>query len=173
MLQWPSLHSWAWHMHQWVLCCLLFLPPDSCFQATLVIWVIHSTWGLCPYPSSYMVCAAGKKISSSKLGWFVSLIVLVGMVSLGVIGYIIYKYRLRVQFFHSAISPAYFFPCIVQFRVCVLDLFKVYWALVLLLSLLLGGEWQSYMDSEIRAIMAQYMPLDSQNEVHNHMQEDA
>ncbi|CAM6042520.1 unnamed protein product [Sphagnum compactum] len=67
-----------------------------------------------------------KKISSSKLGWFVSLIVLVGMVSLGVIGYIIYKYRLR-----------------------------------------------SYMDSEIRAIMAQYMPLDSQNEVHNHMQEDA
>jgi hypothetical protein len=49
----------------------------------------------------------------------------------------------------------------------------VYWALVLLLSLLLGGEWQSYMDSEIRAIMAQYMPLDSQNEVHNHMQEDA
>lgn len=87
-------------------------PPDSCFQATLVIWVIHSTWRLCPYPSSYMVCAAGKKISSSKLGWFVSLIVLVGMVSLGVIGYIIYKYRLRVQFFYSAISPAYFFPCI-------------------------------------------------------------
>lgn len=31
---------------------------------------------------------------------------------------------------------------------------------------------QSYMDSEIRAIMAQYMPLDSQNEVNNHMQED-
>jgi hypothetical protein len=28
---------------------------------------------------------------------------------------------------------------------------------------------QSYMDSEIRAIMAQYMPLDSQNDsVHNH-----
>lgn len=86
----------------------------------------NSTWRLCPYPSSYMVCAAGKKISSSKLGWFVSLIVLVGMVSLGVIGYIIYKYRLRVQFFHSAISPAYFFPCIVQFWLCVLDLFKVY-----------------------------------------------
>ncbi len=93
-------------------------PPDSCFQANLIIWVIHSTWRLCPYPSSYMVCAAGKKISSSKLGWFVSLIVLVGMVSLGVIGYVIYKYRLRVQFFHSVISPAYFFPCIVQFWVC-------------------------------------------------------
>jgi len=31
---------------------------------------------------------------------------------------------------------------------------------------------QSYMDSEIRAIMAQYMPLDSQNEVHNHTLDD-
>ncbi len=172
MLQWPSLHSWAWHMHQWVLCRLLFPPPWFLLPSN-PRHLSHSFYMLCPYPSSYMVCAAGKKISSSKLGWFVSLIVLVGMVSLGVIGYIIYKYRLRVQFFDSANSPAYFFPCIVQFWVCVLDLFKVYWALVLLLSLLLGGEWQSYMDSEIRAIMAQYMPLDSQNEVHNHMQEDA
>lgn len=31
---------------------------------------------------------------------------------------------------------------------------------------------RSYMDSEIRAIMAQYMPLDSQGEVPNHSQED-
>jgi len=31
---------------------------------------------------------------------------------------------------------------------------------------------RSYMDSEIRAIMAQYMPLDSQNEVNNHMQDE-
>jgi hypothetical protein len=31
---------------------------------------------------------------------------------------------------------------------------------------------RSYMDSEIRAIMAQYMPLDSQTEVNNHMQEE-
>lgn len=28
---------------------------------------------------------------------------------------------------------------------------------------------QRYMDSEIRAIMAQYMPLDNQGEVPNHM----
>lgn len=28
---------------------------------------------------------------------------------------------------------------------------------------------QQYMDSEIRAIMAQYMPLDSQAEVPNHV----
>lgn len=32
--------------------------------------------------------------------------------------------------------------------------------------------FQSYMDSEIQAIMAQYMPLDSQNEVPNHANED-
>ena len=31
---------------------------------------------------------------------------------------------------------------------------------------------RSYMDSEIRAIMAQYMPLDSQMEVPNHVSED-
>lgn len=31
---------------------------------------------------------------------------------------------------------------------------------------------RSYMDSEIRAIMAQYMPLDSQNEVQNHVNEE-
>lgn len=32
----------------------------------------------------------------------------------------------------------------------------------------IGGLVQTYMDSEIRAIMAQYMPLDSQGEVQNH-----
>ncbi|KAK4802868.1 hypothetical protein SAY86_001071 [Trapa natans] len=31
---------------------------------------------------------------------------------------------------------------------------------------------RSYMDSEIRAIMAQYMPLDSQAEIPNHMNEE-
>lgn len=31
---------------------------------------------------------------------------------------------------------------------------------------------QSYMDSEIRAIMAQYMPLDSQGEIVNHVSEE-
>lgn len=33
-------------------------------------------------------------------------------------------------------------------------------------------QFQSYMDSEIRAIMAQYMPLDSQSEVPNHASDD-
>ena len=31
---------------------------------------------------------------------------------------------------------------------------------------------QQYMDSEIRAIMAQYMPLDSQGEVPNHVNDE-
>jgi hypothetical protein len=31
---------------------------------------------------------------------------------------------------------------------------------------------RSYMDSEIRAIMAQYMPLDNQGEVPNHTHEE-
>jgi hypothetical protein len=33
--------------------------------------------------------------------------------------------------------------------------------------------FQAYMDSEIRAIMAQYMPLDSQSESRHHLQDDA
>jgi len=32
---------------------------------------------------------------------------------------------------------------------------------------------RSYMDSEIRAIMAQYMPLDSSNDINQHLQEEA
>lgn len=67
-----------------------------------------------------------KKSQSSKLGWAVSLIVFLGVASLGVVGYVVYKYRLR-----------------------------------------------SYMDSEIRAIMAQYMPLDSSSEVNHHLTEEA
>lgn len=55
-------------------------------------------------------------------------------------------------------------------------------AVVLLMSLAtvaIGGyvlykyRLRTYMDSEIRAIMAQYMPLDSQNEVQHHLQDSA
>ncbi|OVA01562.1 EGF-like calcium-binding domain [Macleaya cordata] len=57
--------------------------------------------------------------NSSRFGWFLTLLVLSGVVGAGLAGYIFYKYRLR-----------------------------------------------SYMDSEIMAIMSQYMPLDNQqNEV--------
>ncbi len=53
------------------------------------------------------------------------------------------------------------------------------WAILIGVAMAAGGaylvyryKWRSYMDSEIRAIMAQYMPLDSQNEVPNHVSED-
>ncbi|KAK9044246.1 hypothetical protein V6N11_072561 [Hibiscus sabdariffa] len=53
------------------------------------------------------------------------------------------------------------------------------WVILLGLAMTGGGAYlvykyrlRSYMDSEIRAIMAQYMPLDSQNEVPNHVSED-
>ncbi|XP_073307695.1 vacuolar-sorting receptor 3-like [Primulina huaijiensis] len=53
------------------------------------------------------------------------------------------------------------------------------WVVLIGLAIACGGAYlvyrhrlRSYMDSEIRAIMAQYMPLDSQHEVPNHSHED-
>lgn len=52
----------------------------------------------------------------------------------------------------------------------------VIWVILIGLAVAAGGAYmvykyrlRSYMDSEIRAIMAQYMPLDSQVEVPNHV----
>ncbi|XP_043713336.1 vacuolar-sorting receptor 3-like [Telopea speciosissima] len=54
-----------------------------------------------------------------------------------------------------------------------------FWAIFIGLAIAAGGAYivykyrlRSYMDSEIRAIMAQYMPLDSQTEVPNHVSDD-
>ncbi|KAF2616280.1 hypothetical protein F2Q70_00010497 [Brassica cretica] len=53
------------------------------------------------------------------------------------------------------------------------------WLIVLSLGLAAGGAYlvykhrlRQYMDSEIRAIMAQYMPLDNQPEVPNHVNDE-
>ncbi|XP_057964346.1 vacuolar-sorting receptor 3-like [Malania oleifera] len=53
------------------------------------------------------------------------------------------------------------------------------WVILIGLAMAAGGAYlvykyrlRSYMDSEIRAIMAQYMPLDSQTEVPNHVSEN-
>lgn len=53
------------------------------------------------------------------------------------------------------------------------------WIILVVLAVVTGGAYmiykyrlRSYMDSEIRAIMAQYMPLDSQNEVPSHSHEE-
>ncbi|KZV50555.1 vacuolar-sorting receptor 3 [Dorcoceras hygrometricum] len=55
----------------------------------------------------------------------------------------------------------------------------VVWVVLLGLAIACGGAYlvyrhrlRSYMDSEIRAIMAQYMPLDSQHEVPSHRHDD-
>eukprot|EP00249_Psilotum_nudum_P020534 c27746_g1_i1 orf=437-2317(+) len=61
---------------------------------------------------------------------------------------------------------------------------RINWALLFLIlaglaGISMGGYFvykyriRSYMDSEIRAIMAQYMPLDSQGDLHQHLQDDA
>ncbi|MCH99916.1 vacuolar-sorting receptor 1-like, partial [Trifolium medium] len=54
-----------------------------------------------------------------------------------------------------------------------------FWVIVIGLVLAASGGYlvykyriRSYMDSEIRAIMAQYMPLDSQGEVVNHVNDE-
>ncbi|XP_042382171.1 vacuolar-sorting receptor 3-like [Zingiber officinale] len=54
------------------------------------------------------------------------------------------------------------------------------WVLLIVLAVVALGAYaiykyrlRSYMDSEIRAIMAQYMPLDNQGEVPSHSQEDS
>lgn len=70
------------------------------------------------------VCISKKEVTS-RVGWVIAIVVLMGLATAAIGSYLIYKYRLR-----------------------------------------------SYMDSEIRAIMAQYMPLDSQNEVHSHLQDE-
>ncbi|KAL3538805.1 hypothetical protein ACH5RR_002171 [Cinchona calisaya] len=53
------------------------------------------------------------------------------------------------------------------------------WVILMGLAMAAGGAYliykyrlRSYMDSEIRAIMSQYMPLDSQNEVPNHASDE-
>ncbi|XP_073045597.1 vacuolar-sorting receptor 3-like [Primulina eburnea] len=53
------------------------------------------------------------------------------------------------------------------------------WITMIVLAMAAGGAYliykyrlRMYMDSEIRAIMAQYMPLDSQNEVPNHVNDN-
>lgn len=50
------------------------------------------------------------------------------------------------------------------------------WVILIGLGVVAGGAYlvykyrlRSYMDTEIRAIMAQYMPLDNQSEIPNHV----
>ncbi|GFP88634.1 vacuolar-sorting receptor 3 [Phtheirospermum japonicum] len=69
--------------------------------------------------------------------------------------------------------------CISKLSAEVRSSWTAVWIILLGLAMAAGSAYliykyrlRSYMDSEIRAIMAQYMPLDSQNEVPNHVNED-
>uniref|UniRef100_A0A2P2M8E4 Uncharacterized protein MANES_10G083300 n=1 Tax=Rhizophora mucronata TaxID=61149 RepID=A0A2P2M8E4_RHIMU len=66
--------------------------------------------------------------------------------------------------------------CISKTGTEVRSAWAAFWVIFIGLGMAAGGGYlvykyrlRSYMDSEIRAIMAQYMPLESQSEVPNHL----
>jgi hypothetical protein len=82
----------------------------------------------------------------SAFGWLVTVLVLSCLAGAGIAGYVFYKYRLRVCAERTILSPNQvwinkFIPC----------------------QGLIPSVLQRYMDSEVMAIMAQYMPLESQH----------
>lgn len=81
---------------------------------------------------------------SSKLGGLLTWVVLAVVLGAGLAGYIFYKYRLRVSL---VLFIYYVCPLLSGQNVMLVSVFICL---------------QSYMDSEIMAIMSQYMPLDSQ-----------
>ncbi|KAJ0077547.1 hypothetical protein Patl1_35378 [Pistacia atlantica] len=69
--------------------------------------------------------------------------------------------------------------CISKRATEVKSAWTAFWVILIGLAMAAGGAYlvykyrlRSYMDSEIRAIMAQYMPLDSQAEVQNHVNDE-
>lgn len=115
---------------------------------------------------------ADRKGAQSKTGWTVSLIVLAGLSIVGLGGYILYKYRLRVCFttiFLFFLSSSWN-ESLINYSMMILNSTILHRCLFYMLAW--NAMVQSYMDSEIRAIMAQYMPLDSQGEVQNHSHDD-
>ncbi|GER46207.1 vacuolar sorting receptor family protein [Striga asiatica] len=89
--------------------------------------------------------------SSSKLWRYLSLVVLAVALGVGLAGYIFYKYRLRASHYFLSLSSFWLR------RNSIGIVFVV----------------QSYMDSEIMAIMAQYMPLDNQQNLVVHHRDEA
>ncbi|RWV97114.1 hypothetical protein GW17_00040120 [Ensete ventricosum] len=90
--------------------------------------------------------------SASKFGWFMTLFILACVIGAGTAAYVFYKYRLRVSrpvLEHLPVSSSH--HCYVTANAAFL---------------------QSYMDSEIMAIMSQYMPLDNHNDEARPLRED-
>lgn len=79
-----------------------------------------------------------------------------------------YKYRLRVKQLPISQFPLYTLIFICKWSHVGLDLLVVTVIMIHLLLKSSSSFHQSYMDSEIRAIMAQYMPLDNQEGANQH-----
>ena len=135
--------------------------------------------------------AAGKTAAESKSSWTVIWVILLGLAMAAGGAYLVYKYRWRVstflysKYFYKSSSflgltfVVYYHKVLIAnvkqaFRVeSEMDFGKHLLEIRVQFSFdLFYHTFQSYMDSEIRAIMAQYMPLDNQSEVVNHANEN-
>lgn len=95
--------------------------------------------------------------NGSNFGWFLTFVVVAVVGGAGFAGYIFYKYRLRVWLIQSLDLIVYTglqYHWVKAYRTSIGDD-----SLMINISFPL----QSYMDSEIMAIMSQYMPLDNQH----------
>jgi hypothetical protein len=99
----------------------------------------------------HLLCSG--KNTATEVGWSFLWVIFFGLVAAGIAGYAVYKYRIQVRYEHLVK---------VHYRSSVDDSGLVSNSVLYCLSL------QRYMDSEIRAIMAQYMPLDNQGDVPSH-----
>lgn len=135
----------------------LMMMKNTKFAKLLLL--MASEWYDCLYSCHLIVISliyyTGR--NSSRFAWFLTLMVLSGMAVLGGAGYIFYKYRLRVSSPYMSISDNGPWTGVAYWKMA-----HVHWEDVWFYN---DIRWvlQSYMDSEIMAIMSQYMPLDNQN----------
>lgn len=95
---------------------------------------------------------------STRYSWGGIFFIILCLAAVGAGAYAVYKYRIRVG--------SYFFEILnMIFAASSKLLMNMMDNLVLIFTILC---LQRYMDSEIRAIMAQYMPLDNQGEIPTH-----
>jgi len=111
---------------------------------------------------------AGKEGTTTTVGWSFLWVIFFGLVFAGVGAYAVYKYRLRVKQLPISQFPLYPLIFICKWSHVGLDLLVVTVIMIHLLLKSLSSFPQSYMDSEIRAIMAQCMPLDNQEGANQH-----
>lgn len=136
------------------------------FSSYLFFWMCVNCCSVCGEP--------GKNARNTEYSWSFIWVIILCLGAVGVGGYAVYKYRIRVCF----LSPKIPHTCTYVKCCSIYKSWRKTWVLLAILftlSLWFMG-WsqkfvsaQRYMDSEIRAIMAQYMPLDNQGEIPNHV----